>query len=99
VRAELPEKRMTTGDIYNVSDEDKLLTIKLLETPAGKQVLDAFFRELFTSWDFWRSLDKAKDTAKNNGTLAPFEITLITDFLIRVVGPAAIKYLLSPKKK
>lgn len=81
-----------------INDDDKLLTFKLLETPAGIQVLEAFFRELFSTMDVVRSVDKATETARNNGTLLPFQITLIADFLIRVVGPAAIKFLLTPKR-
>jgi hypothetical protein len=79
-------------------DNDKLLTIRLLETPAGQEVLAAFFQELFTTWDPFKAGDRAKKVAEENGTLVPFEITLVIDFLIGVLGPAAIKYLLSPKR-
>jgi hypothetical protein len=79
--------------------DDKLLTIKLLETPAGKEVLEAFVRELFSTTDIGVSIDKAKEAAQKNGTLVPFEITLVADFLIRIVGPPLIKGLLeSPRR-
>jgi hypothetical protein len=79
-------------------NNDEFLTMQILETPAGRQVIEVFVKELFTTWDIGRSVDRAKEAAKKNGTLLPLQITLVADFLIRVLGPVIIEQLRSHKK-
>jgi hypothetical protein len=45
------------------ANNDKLLTLQVLETPAGNKVLETFFRELVSTKDIQGSVDKAKEVA------------------------------------
>ena len=40
------------------SKDDEFLTMKLLRTPAGQQVLQAFMNELFTTFDSCEPLSR-----------------------------------------
>ena len=68
------------------SKDDEFLTMKLLRTPAGQQVLQAFMNELFTTFDLASSIERGREEAKRK-ILVPFEISLIIDFLTRILGP------------
>jgi hypothetical protein len=46
------------------ANNDKLLTLQVLETPAGNKVLETFFRELVSTKDIQGSGDKAKEVAE-----------------------------------
>jgi hypothetical protein len=78
------------------NDNDKFLTIRLLETPAGQEVIQVFIASLFSTRDIVRSFDTAKEVAENKGIWVPLEITLILDSL-RVIGPSILQQL--QKKK
>ena len=46
------------------SKDDEFLTMKLLRTPAGQQVLQAFMNELFTTFDLASSIERGREEAK-----------------------------------
>jgi hypothetical protein len=80
------------------SKDDEFLTMKLLRTPAGQQVLQAFMNELFTTFDLASSIDRGREEAKRC-ILVPFENSLIIDFLTRILGPAAAGAIRSSGRK
>ena len=80
------------------SKDDEFLTMKLLRTPAGQQVLQAFMNELFTTFNLASSIERGREEAKRK-ILVPFEISLIIDFLTRILGPAADGAIRSSRRK
>jgi hypothetical protein len=80
------------------SKDDEFLTMKLLRTPAGQQVLQAFMNELFTTSDLASSIERGREEAKRK-ILVPFEISLIIDFLTGILGPAADEAIRSSRRK
>ena len=70
------------------SKDDEFLTMKLLRTPAGQQVLQAFMNELFTTFDLASTLSREVEKRLRGRCYVPFEISLIIDFLTRILGPA-----------
>jgi hypothetical protein len=61
------------------SKDDEFLAMKLLRTPAGQEVLQAFINELFTTSDLASSIERGREEAKRK-ILVPFEISLIIDY-------------------
>jgi hypothetical protein len=81
------------------SKDNDLLITKILGTPAGQQVLQAFWFEFYTTLDFMRSVERAKEEAEKNGTLVPLQIAAIVDFLTKFLGPAAEEALRRRQRK
>jgi hypothetical protein len=74
------------------SDNEGLLTIHILETPAGRKVIDAFLASLFETMDIQKSTDKAKEVAEKNGLLPFVQLSAIID-LLTTIGPLIIKQI------
>jgi hypothetical protein len=66
------------------NDDKEYLTSRILETPAGQEVAEAFFSTLFQTWDVQQSLERARQVAESNGTLKPFELTIFIDVLTKI---------------
>jgi hypothetical protein len=74
------------------NNSERLLTIRILETPAGKEVFDTFIASLLETMDVGRSAEKAKEVAVKNGTWVPLQVSAVIDVLT-ALGPVIIKHL------
>lgn len=85
------------NSISNNSNADTLQTIRALDTPGGKVVLQAFTDEMTSTGDVGRSFGRAVETAKSNGTLLTFQISIVAD-LVKLFGPWIMSQLQSQTK-
>lgn len=80
------------------SKDDESLTMKTIKDSCRTQVLQAFINELFTTSDLASSIERGREEAKRK-ILVPFEISLIIDFLTKILGPAADEAIRSSRRK
>jgi hypothetical protein len=76
----------------SANNDDRLFTLRLLETPPGREVFQTFIYTLSNTQDVGLAVLRAQQVAENNGTWIPIQILSVID-LLRFIGPGILEWL------